>query len=83
MPLFLARHFAQYGGSGVFAIGIEGGDEAASYEVEYMLLGIGKSTRGNACGDDGVVVGNLGVVKHLLRLLQSLARKPFDEFGVW
>ncbi len=57
---------ARDGGSGVAAVGIESGDEAARHHVEDTALHVGEALRSASGGDDGVVVGDLGIVEHLL-----------------
>ena len=50
------------------AVGIEGCDEVAGDEVEDLRLHLGEPRGRLPCGDDGVVVGDLLVVKDLLAL---------------
>ena len=70
------------GGSGKAAVGIEHGDETARHEVVDIALEVGERTRGDTGGDDGVVVGHLGGVKHFFRLLQLRAAERLEEFAV-
>ena len=59
---------AQHGGGAGLAFGVEHGDESAHDEVIYLLLRVRQRLGIHACGDDGMVVGHLLVVEHLLRL---------------
>ena len=47
-----------------------------------MALCVGEVLGHDAGGDDGVVVGDLRRVEHLLRLQQRLAAQRADEFGI-
>ena len=64
------------------AVGIEGGNEAAGNEVVDLLLQVGQGTGNLARGDDGVVVGHLRRVEHLLRLRQLLAPEGAHQLGI-
>ena len=57
-------------GCGELAVGIEHADEAAGYQVVDVTLEVGEVRSRNAGGDDGVVVGYLRRVEHLLALWQ-------------
>ena len=65
-----ARSFAIDSGGGKAAIGIEHGDEALHNEVVDIALHIGETVGLNASGDDGVVIGDFGIVEHLFRFAQ-------------
>ena len=57
---------SENGGLGIFAVGLEDGNEAACHEVVDLALHVGERRGYHACGDDGVVVGDLRRVEHLL-----------------
>ena len=65
-----ASGFAIDSGGGKSAIGIEHGDEALHNEVVDIALHIGETVGQNASGDDGVVIGDFGIVEHLFRFAQ-------------
>ena len=74
---------AEDGGGGVFAVGVEGGDEAPCDEVVDVLLGVVESLWRYAGGYDGVVVGDLRGVEEFLVFAQCLSSSErSDEVGV-
>ena len=73
-----ASRFTIDGGGGKSAVGIEHGDEALHDEVVDIALHIGEPLWQHTCGDDGVVVGDFGVVKHLFRLAQGSMAQGFE-----
>ena len=66
------------GGGGKSAVGIEHGNEALHDEVVDIALHIGEPLRQHPSGDDGVVIGDFGVVKHLFRLAQGSMAQGFE-----
>ena len=60
-----ASGFAIDSGGGKSAVGIEHGDEALHNEVVDIALHIGETVGQNAGGNDGVVIGDFGIVEHL------------------
>ncbi len=74
----LAR-FPRDGGSLELAVGVEHAYEAAADKVVHLPLLLCHSVRPHACGDDGVVVGHLLRVEHLLALHEGLALYPVHK----
>ena len=72
-------HLAQHGGGGKLAVGIEGCDETPGDEVVDVALHVAQVHGGHTRGDDGMVVGHLGGVEHLLRLGQLLPGQCLHE----
>jgi len=60
-------HFAQYGGGRYFTIGIEISNKPAGYQVVNPFFVIRQSGRLNTGRDDGMVIGNLAIIKYFLR----------------
>ena len=77
-PVYLSEH----GGRGEAAVGVEHADEAFGHEVEHVAFHIRQARGRHPGGNDGVVVGHLRRVEHLLALGQLLPPERFHEFGV-
>ena len=65
--------FAEDGGGGEFAVGVERCNETPRHEVEYPLFVRCQAVRCYSCGDNGMVVGDFGRVEHLFTLFQRRA----------
>ena len=64
-----AIDFSQDRGSREFTVGQENPDKAPCHQVENLLLGIAEVLGNDACGDDGMVVGDFRRVEDAFGLL--------------
>ena len=63
----------------IFAVGEEHRYEPHHNQVEHRFLPLGEVRTNHSCGDDGMVVGYLRVVKHLLALLKLLSANGAEK----
>ena len=63
-------------------IGIEDTNEATGYQVKNLFLHLGQTCCRLSCGDDGMVVRHLAVIKELLLLSQFLSLDPVHQVEI-
>ena len=75
-------HLSQDGGGIEETVGVESSYEPSGYQVIHLLLHLAHTSGGNSCGDDGMVVRDLAVVKYLLALAQRFTLDALHEWEV-
>ena len=75
--------FAEDGGGGEFAVGVERCNETPRHEVEYPLFVRCQAVRCYSGGDNGMVVGDFGRVEHLFTLFQRRATQGLEQGGIF